>query len=188
MEGGLFQLDREKEGRLTAHLVPAGLKQAALSAITKDWHPDGGCVDTAHATPATPRCTMTPSLANEVTMYGFNDPKLLSWPVGREIVQVGVGRHEVNFNFHPNGNIMVGGPWELLDPAGNVIDRSMAQADRKESKLHLLIGPVVTGVTVESAMCMTITFANGYMLRLTDDDPRYEAVFMTPGDGPIIVV
>ena len=121
-------------------------------------------------------------------MYGFNDPELLSWPVGREIIQVAVGQHEVNFNFHPAGNIMVGGPWELLDPAGNVIDRSMEHADRKGFKLHVLIGPVVTGVTVESAKRMTITFANGYMLRLADEDPRYEAVVMTPGDRPIIVV
>lgn len=121
-------------------------------------------------------------------MYGFNNPKLLSWPVGREIIQVAVGQHEVNLNFHPDGNMMVAGPWELLDPTGNVIDRSMEHASRKEFRLHVLIGPAVTGVTVESAKCMTIAFANGYLLRLADDDPRYEAVVMTPGDGPIIVV
>lgn len=121
-------------------------------------------------------------------MYGFNDPKRLSWPVGREVIQVAVGQHEANLNFHPDGNIMVAGPWELLDPTGSVIDRSMEHASRKELRLHLLIGSVVTGVTVESAKSMSITFANGYTLRLTDDDPRYEGVVMTPGDGPIIVV
>jgi len=121
-------------------------------------------------------------------MYGFNDPKRLSWPVGREIIQVAFGQHEVNFNFHPDGNIMVTGPWELLDSAGHVIDRSMEHAGRTELRFHLLIGPKITGVTVESAKSMRITFANGYTLRLADDDPRYEAVVMTPGDGPIIVV
>lgn len=121
-------------------------------------------------------------------MYGFNDPKLLSWPVGREIIQVAVGQHEVNLSFHPVGNIMVAGPWELLDPTGSVIDRSMEHATRKELRLHFLIGPIVTGVTVQSAKSMSMIFANGYTLRLADDDPRYEAVVMTPGDGPIIVV
>jgi hypothetical protein len=84
--------------------------------------------------------------------------------------------------------MMVAGPWELLDPAGNVIDRSMEHGSRKEFRLHVLIGPVVTGVTVESAKSMTIGFANGYLLRLSDDDPHYEAVVMTPGDAPDIVV
>ena len=122
-------------------------------------------------------------------MYGFNDPRLLSWMVGREVEQIGLGQHELVFHFHPEGSMMVAGEWQLLDAEGRVVDQRQEHAARGEYRVHRLIGPAVTDVDVPRPESMTIAFANGYKLRLIDDDPRFEAVVMEPGTGhPTIVV
>ncbi len=122
-------------------------------------------------------------------MYGFHDQKLLSWLEGREVEQIGIGEHQVTFHLSPAGHMTVAGGWELLDPAGHVIDRAMEHANRGEYRLHRVIGAAVSEVVVESETAMAVSFANGFRLRLLDDDPRYEAVVMQPGEGqPIIVV
>jgi hypothetical protein len=121
-------------------------------------------------------------------MYGFQDEKLLSWLVGRELEQIGIGAHEVTFNFYPAGRMTVTGRWELYDPGGQVIDHSMEHAGRTQYRLHHLIGPTVSKVVVESETAMTMSFANGFRLRVLDDDPRYEALVADPGDGQIILV
>jgi hypothetical protein len=122
-------------------------------------------------------------------MYGFRDQRVLSWLEGQEVEQIGIGEHQVTFSFYPAGHMMVAGGWELLDPAGHVIDQAMEHANRGEYRLHRVIGSVVSKVVVESETAMVLSFANGLRLRLLDDDPRYEAVVMEPGEGqPTIVV
>jgi len=121
-------------------------------------------------------------------LHGFSDEKALSWLIGRELQQLGIGQHELVLNFFPEGRMMVAGAWELVDPAGQIVDHSMEHGQRTEYRLHHLIGPSVAAVAVDSAEAATVTFGNGFRLRLLDDDPRYEAIVMEPGDGVIVVV
>lgn len=121
-------------------------------------------------------------------MHGFKDSSPFAWMVGREVVHVGLGAHEFSLSFEPNGSISVQGDWMLLSPAGDVVDRCVEHSVRTETRLHHLLTSVVLRTVVESPTAALISFANGFGLRLVDDDPRYEAVVMEPGSGPTVVI
>lgn len=57
-------------------------------------------------------------------MAGIPENLDLSFLHGAELLQVCLGAWEIQFHFVPTASLAVEGDWELLDPNGEVIDRS----------------------------------------------------------------
>ena len=55
-------------------------------------------------------------------MYGVPADLDLSFLHGAELLQVCLGTHQIQFRFHPVGEIAVEGKWELIDSSGQRID------------------------------------------------------------------
>jgi hypothetical protein len=125
---------------------------------------------------------------HEVAMYGFKDQMMMSWLIGREVTQLGIGQAEVTLTLFPGGALVVPGGWELADPAGQVIDRRVPHAERQELRLHHLLGAEVSDVQVESETRLVVTFGNGFKLALLDDGAAFDAVMLEPVDRPKIVM
>jgi hypothetical protein len=90
--------------------------------------------------------------------------------------------------FHPRGSISVEGRWELLDQKAEVLDRSLEPSERTDYRLNRILGKVVAGTQVGAPRSVSLTFENGCVLRLFDDDPRYEAFSIQLGDGRTVTV
>lgn len=121
-------------------------------------------------------------------MYGFKDQLMMSWLIGREVTQIGLGQEEVTLTLFPGGALVVPGGWELINPAGQVIDRRVPHAERTEYRVHRLLGAEISDVQVESETRLVVTFGNGHRLVLLDDGAAFDAVMLEPVDKPKIVM
>jgi hypothetical protein len=126
--------------------------------------------------------------AREVAMYGFKDQMMMSWLIGREVTQLGIGQAEVTLTLFPGGALVVPGGWELLGPAGEVVDRRVPHAERTEYRLHHLLGAEIADVQVESETRLVMSFGNGFRLALLDDGAAFDAVMLEAVDKPKIVM
>jgi hypothetical protein len=58
-------------------------------------------------------------------MYGVPRDLNLAFLHGAELVQVCLGQYQVQFHFHPIGEISVQCRWELIDADGKSLDRKL---------------------------------------------------------------
>lgn len=109
-------------------------------------------------------------------MYGLKPADIahLSHLRHAEVVQVCVGQYDLQFNFHPNGNVSVQGRCELLDNAEQVID--VWENGRRSSifRFFELLGQSVIEVAIDSPKSFNLLFSNGLLLRVVDDSEQYE--------------
>jgi hypothetical protein len=118
-------------------------------------------------------------------MYGVPADLDLAFVRGAELIQVCLGRHQVQFHFHPAGSIFVDGKWELLDPTGLRIDESDDRPNRPPYQLHRLLGLAVGDVEVSARDWFALRFEGGYVLRVFDDSRESESFQIQPG-GTIV--
>jgi len=114
-------------------------------------------------------------------MYGVPANLNLSFLHGAELVQVCLGRFQLQFHFHPTASISVEGSWELVDSAGVRIDGHNDRADRPPYQLHRLLGCHVIGSQVSPPNWCALRFEDGSVLRVFDDSPQHEAFQIEPG-------
>jgi hypothetical protein len=115
-------------------------------------------------------------------MYGVPADLALSFLHGADLIQVCLGQFQVQFHFAPVGSISVEGRWELLDGLGNLIDRSLDDADRPPYQLHRLLGRRVLGSEVSAPDWFALQFEGGDVLRVYDDSREYESFSIQPGN------
>ena len=110
-------------------------------------------------------------------MYGLKptDIDALKPLLRAEITQICVGPSDLQFNFHPSGNVTVQGRCELIDSAGQVVD---VWEDNTHSGMfrfpELLMTPV-SDVVIDSPKSFVLQFANGMALRVIDNSEQYES-------------
>src|SRR5262245_43560803 len=94
---------------------------------------------------------------------------------GKELIQICVGQHDLQFRFHSHGTLTVLGRCELLDEIGCVAD-VWGTDDRSERFrfLELLSQPVIN-VEIDSTKSFTALFGNRCKLRVIDDSEQYES-------------
>jgi hypothetical protein len=114
-------------------------------------------------------------------MYGVPADLDLAFLQGAELIQVCLGCHQVQFRFHPIGVISVEGSWELLDAAGDRIDRSHDSMDRPPYQFHRLLGRSVVSTEVSAPDWFALRFDGGDVLRVFDDSEQYESFQIRPG-------
>ena len=115
-------------------------------------------------------------------MYGVPKDLDLSGFVGATLIQVCLGESQIQFHFHPKGSFLVEGSWELVDTAGNPVDKVQDHSDRDEYRVHRLLGQAVIAWAIDSPSSLSLTFRNGLTLRLYDDSEQYESFSIQPGD------
>ena len=115
-------------------------------------------------------------------MYGVPKNLNLSPFLGRTLIQLGIGEFQVQFVFHPEGNISVEGDWELRDADGSLVDRSISNDKRPEYRLHRLLGHEVARWEIEPPTSLSLSFTNGCVLRIFDNSKQYESFSIQPGN------
>jgi hypothetical protein len=92
-----------------------------------------------------------------------------------EITQICVGPHDIQFNFHPRGNVSVQGRCELIDSAGQVVEVWEESTRSGMFRFPELLMTPVMDVVIDSPKSFVLTFENGMALRVVDNSEQYES-------------
>jgi hypothetical protein len=93
-----------------------------------------------------------------------------------ELAQICVGPHDIQFNFHPRGNISVWGRCELIDAAGKVVDVWEESTRAGSFRFPELLKSIVQDIAIDSPKSFVLRFANGLTLRVVDSLEKHESV------------
>ncbi len=107
-------------------------------------------------------------------MYGVPQDLKLQLLHGAELIQLGIGMHQVQFVFHPEGNISVEGDWVLYGADGSELDRRKPQPRHEAFQLHRLLGQRVVSSSVSAPKWFELRFEHGELLRIFDSSKQYE--------------
>ena len=113
-------------------------------------------------------------------MYGVPSDLDLSHFQAGTCTQLAIAEFQIQFHFHPSGSISVEGRWELRDPGGKIIDRSMEPPDRDSYKLHRIVGKSVDTTFLNAPDSFGLIFNNGYTLEIFDDSQKFETCQIAP--------
>jgi hypothetical protein len=107
-------------------------------------------------------------------MHGFQDLVDFSFLRGLELVQVCLGQYETQILFHPQGRISMEGQYvhKIASENRQVIQ---PRSSCGPNELYRLLGQSVTDAVVTSDSTLNLSFSNGDMLTLIDDDDQYES-------------
>lgn len=117
-------------------------------------------------------------------MHGVPQDLDLSAFVGREVIQVALGPHDVQLNLHPSGSISIEGRLELYQDTGDLIEAGAPNEVTPSTSLGALIGCIIAEAIPEPPSAVRFRFGSGYVLRLIDDSDSCESFVLHP--GPIV--
>ena len=121
-------------------------------------------------------------------MYGLtkNASVNLSFLIGKEICQIGIGSYDVQFNWG-NGGISVWSKF-LYRPAGTADDIVWTGADPESAtRVVRLLKAAITSVETSEQGSLRLMFSNGDQLEIFEDE-RYESFSIQDGKSPTIIV
>jgi hypothetical protein len=110
-------------------------------------------------------------------MYGIkpSDLQYFEHLRGADITQICVGSHDIQFNFHPRGNISVQGRCELQDASGTVLDIWEESTHSGNFRFPDILKTPVLEVHIDSSKSFVLKFANTLCLRVIDTSDQYES-------------
>ena len=118
-------------------------------------------------------------------VYGVPDSIEWSFLVGREVLQVCIGLHQVSLRFDGQVSINIECDFDHA-PAADTF-RSQSSLPHKVASLVSLLGNKVTSAIRKGGKFLEIRFANEEMLKLYDSNELYESFQVTTPDKEIIV-
>ncbi len=89
--------------------------------------------------------------------------------------QICVGEHELQFHFHPSGNISVWANCELINDAGEVIEVWPSEDMSRSFRFLELLGSPVIEITIDTQRSFRLVFGNRHTLRVVGDSENYES-------------
>ena len=92
-----------------------------------------------------------------------------------QIIQIGVGEYQVNFDLHKGGTIAVEGRCELIDPSGKLVDAWDRGTRSREFRFLDLLGRVITDVAIDTQKSFVVTLDDSSRLRIVDNSDQYES-------------
>jgi len=119
------------------------------------------------------------------SMYGIPENQDFSFLIGRRMLQLCIGLHQVQLNFDKGVSITIEGTFEHESPAGFV--RHDVGVPESAASLVSLLGRAVESPERESASSLLVRFAGGRVLRLLDSSDTHES-FQMYGPGVEIIV
>ena len=111
-------------------------------------------------------------------MYGLkpNDIAYLKSVLHQATLQqVCVGQWDLQFHFHPSGNVSVWAKCELINEAGEVIEAWPREDKSRSFRFLDLLGSAVMEITIDTQKSFKLVFGNGHTLRVVDDSEHYES-------------
>lgn len=110
-------------------------------------------------------------------MYGLNPDNMehLLHLKGGEVQQVCVGKFDLQFHLHPNGNISIWSLCELLDANGSVIDTWEDGSRSANFQFANLLGATVSDVSIDDVTTLRLQFTDGRQLLIFDTSEQYES-------------
>lgn len=110
-------------------------------------------------------------------MHGLTPADIthLSHLLHSQLIQVGVGEYDLQFQFHPSSNISVEGRCELLDNAAQLVDVWECGTRSVVFRFLELLGQSVVEVVIDSPKSFKLLFSKGQSLRVVDDSEQYES-------------
>jgi hypothetical protein len=110
-------------------------------------------------------------------MHGVPADLDLSKFKGATLIQLGVGEFQIQFHFHPKGNISVEGKWELRNSEGVLIDDGAREsiAEREAFHLHSILGKSIESYSISAPDSFSLKFDSGHVLTIFDDSKQYES-------------
>src|SRR6187401_2623574 len=89
--------------------------------------------------------------------------------------QVCVGQFDLQFHFHPSGNVTVEGRCELINANGEFVECWQRGTRSQSFRILDLLGSVVAEVAIDTPKSFSLVFENGQVLRVIDDSEHYES-------------
>ena len=115
-------------------------------------------------------------------MYGVPADLPIQPFVGQELIQICLGRFQIQLHFSGAGSISVEGRWELRDGAGDIVDRAKDHENRESYRIHRLIDVAVDRFSIDPPRSFMLFFKNDLALTVFDDSEQYES-FSIKVDG-----
>ena len=118
-------------------------------------------------------------------MYGVPEKNRLDGIIGKELIQISFGSHQVIFQFEECIRISVESSitYSILDEQVRHYDEFWKQ----ETSLTKFLGAAVIGLEVKGAKKLILTFSNVGTIELIDSSDQYESFQIEIG-GEMIVV
>jgi hypothetical protein len=110
-------------------------------------------------------------------MYGLKptDIDLLTHLRGAEVTQICLGPHDIQFNFHPQGNVSIQGRCELIDEKGTVVEVWEDSTRPGMFRFPEILMTPITEITIDSPKSFMLLFQNQMSLRVIDNSEQYES-------------
>ena len=110
-------------------------------------------------------------------MYGLKPTDIdhLAHLRGATITQICVGPADIQFNFHPRGNVSIQGRCELLDANGGIIEVWEGTTRSGMFRFPDILMVPVSEVLIESPKSFLLRFENRLTLRVVDNSEHYES-------------
>jgi hypothetical protein len=116
-------------------------------------------------------------------MYGVPSNLDLRRFCGATLTQLGIGEFQLQFHFtQPEFSISVEGDWQVNNPEGEIVDRSLPNAERESFRVHRLLGRTVVESSVNAPKSFALRFDNGWSLVVFDNSQEYQSFSIQPGD------
>ena len=115
-------------------------------------------------------------------MYGVSEDLDLSFLEGTSLVQVRLGQYDIQFHFHPRGEIGVQGELEFRGPSGAVLEFGLPEALHSSTNLGVVIGVVLSKVSIRPPRSIVLRFESGHEIELFDSSESYESFQIAPGN------
>ena len=109
----------------------------------------------------------------------------LSFFVGRSLIQLGMGEHQIQFVLHPDVRLSVESTMRLTSLSG---ETSSVEDYRQTAGVLLpLISHDVQGASRTPSGALRLEWSNGAVLEVDDDSEQYESYTINHGDRLIVV-
>jgi Family of unknown function (DUF6188) len=89
--------------------------------------------------------------------------------------QICVGEYDLQFHFHPNGNVSIWAKCELINEVGEVIEVWPSEDKSRSFRFLELLGSAVIDIAIDTQKSFRLVFGNGNTLRVIDDSEQYES-------------
>jgi hypothetical protein len=114
-------------------------------------------------------------------LYGVSADVDLSFLVGATLIQVRLGQFDIQFHFHPKGEVGVQGELEFRDPSGAVLESGTPDLLHSSTMLGCLLGSVISRASACPPRSIVLRFQTGHEIELFDSSPTYECFQISPG-------
>jgi hypothetical protein len=112
-------------------------------------------------------------------MYGLKKEIDLNFLSGRELIQVGIGLHQVQFHFDEDVSVSVGAEFRYFDGESEWIWLEEPSSVQIASRTAALLGAGITSYASSDDGTLSLMFSNGHRLTIVDSSKEYESYDIT---------